>query len=69
MAHLSIDQVELFASGELSEAELQPVNKHIESCAECEQWIQVEVAQSAAIRSWTSAKIRNIQNASKTRAK
>ena len=62
MAHLTISLVELFASGELSEAELQRVNKHITSCLECDPWMQVEIAQTAVIRSWPT-KVRKIEKA------
>jgi len=56
--------VELFASGELSDAELARVNKHIASCPECEEWVQTEIAQTAAIRSWPT-KIRKIEKAAR----
>ena len=62
VAHLDIVSVELFAAGELSDAELARVNKHIASCSECEEWVQAEIAQMAAIRSWP-AKVRKIEKA------
>lgn len=62
VAHLSISLVERRAMRELSDAELQRVNKHIASCSECEEWVQAEIAQTAAIRSWPT-KIRKIEKA------
>jgi len=46
------------------DTELQRVNIHIASCSECEEWLQAEIAQTAAIRSWPS-KIRKIEKAAK----
>jgi anti-sigma factor RsiW len=63
VAHLSIELVERYAMRELSDAERQRVSKHIASCPECEEWLQAEIAQSAAIRSWTTAKVRKIEKA------
>jgi len=65
MAHLTISLVERFAMRELSDDELQRANKHVASCRECEEWLQVEIAQTAAIRSWTAAKIRKIEKAAR----
>src|ERR1700719_364456 len=48
VAHLSIELVERYAMRELSDAELARVNKHVASCRECEEWLQVEIAQTAA---------------------
>ena len=64
VAHLTITLVELFAAGELSDAALAHVNKHIASCSDCAEWVQVEAAQMAAIRSWPS-KTKKIEKAAK----
>jgi hypothetical protein len=32
---------------------------------ECEEWLQIEIDQTATIRSWTSAKIRKIEKAAR----
>jgi hypothetical protein len=65
VAHLTIGLVERYAMRELSDAELQRVNKHIASCRKCDEWLQAEIAQMAAIRSWTAAKVRKIEKATR----
>jgi hypothetical protein len=67
VAHLSIELVERFAKHELSDEEMQRVNKHIASCRECEEWLQVEIAQMAAIRSWPARSKKILKAARKTK--
>jgi anti-sigma factor RsiW len=64
VAHLDISLVELFAAGELSDEEAQRVNEHIASCQDCNEWVQAEIAQTAAIRS-RPTKIRKIEKAAR----
>jgi anti-sigma factor RsiW len=58
VAHLSVELIERYAVRELSEAEIQRVDKHVASCPECEERLQEEIDLAAAMRSSTAAKVR-----------
>jgi anti-sigma factor RsiW len=65
--HLSIELIERYALRELSEVEIQRVEKHVFSCSECQERLQEEIALAAAMRSSTVAKIKKIVKAEKKR--
>jgi len=67
VAHLSIELIERYALRELSEVEIQRVEKHVLRCSECRERLQEEVDVSAAMRSSTVAKVRKIAKAEKKR--
>jgi anti-sigma factor RsiW len=67
VAHLSIELIERYALRELSDVEIQRVEKHVLSCPECQDRLQGEVDVSAAMRSSTSANIKKIVRAKKRR--
>jgi anti-sigma factor RsiW len=67
MAHLSIDLIERYALRELSDVEVQRVNKHVGSCSECEDRLQQEIDLAAAMHSSRAAKVRELVNAEKSK--
>jgi lipopolysaccharide biosynthesis protein len=69
VAHLSIELIERYALRELSEVEIQLVEKHVLRCSECRDRLQGEVGVAAAVRSSTAAQIRKIVKAEKRRPK
>src|SRR5580698_9040932 len=69
VAHLTIGVVERFAMRELSDEEMQRVNKHIASCRDCYDWLQVEIAQTAAMRSWRARARKILKATNKKTAK
>jgi hypothetical protein len=60
VVHLTIKLIERFALRELSEVEIQRVEKHVLLCSECGERLQEEVDVAAAMRSSTATKIRKI---------
>ena len=61
--HLSIESVERYTLHELSEGEIQEVEEHIASCAECEDRVQDEIESPAAMRSSSVGEIRRMVEA------
>jgi hypothetical protein len=65
VAHLSIVTVESYALRELSDAEIQRVEKHVASCPECLDMLIGEIGWAAAMRSPTMAFIRKTVEANR----
>ena len=59
VAHPSIKLIERYALRQLSEVEIQQVNRHVASCPECENRLK----QVAAMRSSTVAEFKEIVKA------
>ena len=67
VAHLTIELIERYALRELSEVEIQRVEKHVLRCSECQERLQAEIDVTAAMRSSMTAKIGKIVKAEKKR--
>jgi hypothetical protein len=65
--HLTIKLIERYALRELSEVEIQRVEKHVLLCSECQERLQEEVDLAAAMRSSTAAKVGKIAKAERKR--
>ncbi len=63
MVHLSFATIERFVLKELTEAEVQQVEKHVTKCPECEDRLQEQIDLEAAMRSSTAAMVRKIAKA------